>query len=427
MPRTVKDSALDTRTARARLKVRGKPYYRLVEHGLHLGYRRSKAGGRWVARIYLGGEAYRVETLATADDASDADATTILSFAQAQALARKRHQEITRVEAGEPKDLGPYTVAKAIDAYVQWLEHEGRTDRAVKDARRAMDAHAVPKLGSIRLDRITTHQIKSWLAALAKAPPRLRVQAGKKQRFRDVDMADEEVRRQRQSAANRILNYLKAALNLAWRSEKVASDKAWRAVKPFRNADASRMRYFTIAECRALIAACEDDFGELLQAALHTGARFSELARLVPADFNGDVGTIAVRKSKSGKPRHVVLTDEGRVFFAALLKRGANRQFLFVRADGAQWKASWQVRPMRAACKAAGIDPAGFHICRHTWASHSLMNGAPLLVVARNLGHKDTRMVEKHYGHLLPTYEADAIRATAPRFGVLSQTGPETQ
>jgi hypothetical protein len=28
------------------------------------------------------------------------------------------------------------------------------------------------------------------------------------------------------------------------------------------------------------------------------------------------------------------------------------------------------------------------------------MAGVPLLVVAKNLGHADTRMVEKHYGHL---------------------------
>jgi hypothetical protein len=45
------------------------------------------------------------------------------------------------------------------------------------------------------------------------------------------------------------------------------------------------------------------------------------------------------------------------------------------------------------------------------------MNGVPLLVVAKNLGHADTRMVEKHYGHLAPSYVADAIRAGAPRFG----------
>ena len=46
------------------------------------------------------------------------------------------------------------------------------------------------------------------------------------------------------------------------------------------------------------------------------------------------------------------------------------------------------------------------------------MNGVPLLVVAENLGHADTRMVERHYGHLAPSYVADAIRSGAPRFGI---------
>jgi hypothetical protein len=45
------------------------------------------------------------------------------------------------------------------------------------------------------------------------------------------------------------------------------------------------------------------------------------------------------------------------------------------------------------------------------------MAGAPLLVVAKNLGHTDTRMVEKHYGHLSQSYIAEAIPAAAPRFG----------
>ena len=50
------------------------------------------------------------------------------------------------------------------------------------------------------------------------------------------------------------------------------------------------------------------------------------------------------------------------------------------------------------------------------------LNGVPLMVVAmvvaKNLGHTDTRMVEKHYGHLAPGYVADAIRAGAPKFGI---------
>ena len=40
------------------------------------------------------------------------------------------------------------------------------------------------------------------------------------------------------------------------------------------------------------------------------------------------------------------------------------------------------------------------------------------MVVARNLGHSDTRMIEKHYGHLAQSYVNQAIRAGAPRFGL---------
>jgi predicted transcriptional regulator len=72
-----------------------------------------------------------------------------------------------------------------------------------------------------------------------------------------------------------------------------------------------------------------------------------------------------------------------------------------------------------AACKCAKIEPEiSFHVLRHTWASLAVMAGVPLLVVARNLGHADTRMVEKHYGHLAPSYIVDAIRASGPSFGI---------
>ncbi len=46
------------------------------------------------------------------------------------------------------------------------------------------------------------------------------------------------------------------------------------------------------------------------------------------------------------------------------------------------------------------------------------MAGAPLQVVAKNLGHADTRMVEKHYTHLAPSWVADTIRAVAPSLGI---------
>jgi integrase len=142
------------------------------------------------------------------------------------------------------------------------------------------------------------------------------------------------------------------------------------------------------------------------------------LIRLEVVDFNADAGTIAIRKSKTGKARHVVLTDEGITFFRSITAGRAGVDLMFLHADGRPWSKSNQARPMRETCARAGIvPPVGIHQLRHTWASHAVMNGAPLLVVARNLGHTDTRMVEKHYGHLAPSFIADAIRAGAPRFG----------
>jgi integrase len=76
-----------------------------------------------------------------------------------------------------------------------------------------------------------------------------------------------------------------------------------------------------------------------------------------------------------------------------------------------------------AVARAKITPPISFHGLRHTWASLSAMNKVPLMVIAGNLGHADTRMVEKHYGHLAPSYITEAIRAGAPRFGEQAATG----
>jgi hypothetical protein len=45
------------------------------------------------------------------------------------------------------------------------------------------------------------------------------------------------------------------------------------------------------------------------------------------------------------------------------------------------------------------------------------MAGMPLMVLAKNLGHRDTRMVELHYGHLSQDHIRKAIDDSAPTFG----------
>ena len=71
--------------------------------------------------------------------------------------------------------------------------------------------------------------------------------------------------------------------------------------------------------------------------------------------------------------------------------------------------------PMRKAYTAAGLEPLTFHELRHTYASALINRGVPLVFVAQQLGHADTRMVEEHYGHLCENAKRDAIRMSAPR------------
>jgi integrase len=275
----------------------------------------------------------------------------------------------------------------------------------------------VPKLGAIECEKLNAGELRKWLQQVASAPARIRGKKGNGPRFRELDEKDDDAVRRRRASANRTLTILKAALNMAWREGKIASDDAWRRVTPFEEADAARVRYLQIEEARRLINACDPEFRDLLRAALATGARYSELANLKVADFNPDAGTVHVRASKSGKGRHIVLTEEGIRQFNALCAGRAATKWILVKRDGGKWLKSHQARPMRDACVRAGVTPlASFHTLRHTYASLSIMAGAPLLVVATNLGHSDTRMVEKHYGHLAADYVATEIRKAAPRF-----------
>lgn len=414
MARTIRDSKLETRAARDRLKPQPKPYWRtIIPQALHLGYRRRHGGqaGWWVARRYTRtdgpGSPYSTETLGLADDYLDADGDTVLSFAQAQQRAVAGQHAVTGAH-------GPLTVTDAIEAYLEFLETNRKT---AGDARYRAEGLIIPRLGKIEVEALTTETIRRWLNDLAAAPPRLRTRKGKEQQHGKMGKDAETVRRRR-STANRTLTVLKAALNRAWRDGRVPSDTAWRRVEPFENVEAARIRYLSVAEGKRLINASDPDFRDLVRAALMTGARYGELTRLTVADFNPDAGTIAVRQSKSGKPRHVVLTDEGAKFFGALCAGRAGSEPMLRKAIGTQWLKSHQNRPMADAVARASIDPPiTFHGLRHTYASLAIMGGVPLLVLATNLGHGDTKMVERHYGHLSKSHIADAIRAGAPRFG----------
>ncbi len=423
MARTVRNAKIDTRSARVKLTERREPYWTPISAGCAIGYRRGAKGGTWVARFRGEDGKQHYEALGAADDARDADGLTVYSFPQAQETAREFFGRKARQLAGHaaPADSS-LTVADALEAY--FADREQRGSKGLAKDRAAARARILPELGAIELAKLTTKRIRDWQSALATAPKLTRVpRVDKSRKSPAVDLMDVDAVRARRATANRTLTVLKAALNHAFREGRVASDDAWRKVKPFREADAPVVHFLSDDECRRIVNACGGGFRNIVKGALLTGCRYGELTRMRAADFNDEVGTITVRESKSGKPRHVVLTDEGRALFAELTAGRTGRELVFVRDDGKAWGPSHQQRPLDAASARAKIEPAAtFHILRHTYASALAMRGVPMGVIAAQLGHSDTRMTERHYAHLSPNYVADTVRAALPALGIVERS-----
>ena len=394
----------ETRTARLRLSIRSEPYRRGLEKGFALGYRRRGKGGTWLARRRPAAGGYAEHKIGTCDDLQDADGVAILDYGQAQ---KSRAGMVARRAA--PRGRPRYAVRS--------LHRRGGSRRLFEGIRGAWrqvrlshspgrrDSH--PADARHRPGRQADGEENRGLAPRACRKPALaRSKPGRKPNHRKADKSADGVRKRR-ATANRILTVLKAALNHAWKSGHIMSDDAWRRVRPFRAVETARVRYLSEAECVRLVNACEPSFRNLVRGALLTGCRYSELTGLHVGDFNADAGVVTVRESKAGKPRHVVLTDEGQRLFATLTAGKHGTDPIFMRTDGGLWGKSHQLRPMVDACARAKIKPAvSFHVLRHTHGSTLAMRGVPMGVIAEQLGHAGTRMTEKHYAHFAPSYVA---------------------
>jgi integrase len=422
MGRLVRDSRLESREARSRLKMRKEPYWKLISEGIHLGYYRGDRGGMWHARARtLDGERYIKTAIGKADDHAHADGDITLSFSQAQEQARKFADKIAR---GDESDNKPYSVQTAIHDYLADFKASGK--KSYYSTEKQIHAHILPEFGDKLVSSLTFKQLNAWKIKLATSPKRARTGLGEEQQFTVDQNNDPEYQRKRRATANRIITTLKAILNHAFKTDRIKSNEAWLKLKPFGNVSEPKIRFLDEKDSLSLLNACEPDFRLLVRGALLTGARYGELTTLKISDYT-DNQTIYIHNSKSGKPRHIPLNDQGIKFFDQLIIGKKSHEFIFIRTNGSQWKKNYQIRPLIAACEIAEIKPAiTFHDLRHTYASALAMRGVPLQVIAAVLGHSDTRITHKHYAHLMPSYVADVIRQHLPDFGKTEKTNLES-
>ncbi len=65
--------------------------------------------------------------------------------------------------------------------------------------------------------------------------------------------------------------------------------------------------------------------------------------------------------------------------------------------------------PLWRACRRAGLRRIGWHVLRHTFASHLVMRGVPLKAVQELMGHATIDMTMR-YAHLSPHVAREAVK-----------------
>lgn len=162
-------------------------------------------------------------------------------------------------------------------------------------------------------------------------------------------------------------------------------------------------------------ARAEAEWHAMILTALRTGLRVGELRALRWQDVDLVARRLMVRRSaskddvgapKSGRTREVDLGAE----VTAVLKahRHLRGELVFCHPTGRMLTENECKHPLRRAYTRAGLRPFGWHVLRHSFASHLTMRGAPLKVVQELLGHSDIR-VTMRYSHLSPNVRRDAV------------------
>jgi integrase len=398
MARSAQDYDTKSKTARLRLAVREKSYNRQAG-AKRLGYiRKDGRNGTWLAiESVPGTKRERTRVIAQADDFSRADGVEVLTFEQAMEKA---------AAAGELRPRGHLTVLQAIDRYYDILAAE---KKHAEEYRRAIKGYVPDALGSTRVDRLSTTQLKEWQAKLVL----------------QADPKNPEAKTRSKSTVNRILGMLKAPLNAAFQDEKngIPSSAAWDRVTPFEGADQAREDDLEPAQILVLIAKAasfSQALANLIEATYLIGCRApGELAGVEVRHFEPANHQLRIPSGKTGA-RDVTLTNEAVAFFSRLAKDKLPNAPLLPRADGTPWGRTGHWEPMHRAVRLAGLpETVCLYTLRHAHISRAIEAGRPLSLIADNCG-TSLLMIQRNYAKVLARTRKDVIQKTATNLRVVA-------
>lgn len=267
--------------------------------------------------------------------------------------------------------------AMTFEAFVNehYLPHARVKKRSWDFDKRILRLHILPRFGRCRLDKIRRGDVLTWQGELhtkGLAP----------------------------SSCNRVFVLFKTVINCAIQWGVLSQDdEPCSGVRPFA-VKGTKERYLTPDEARRLLLALEacpkKRSAQAIQLLLFTGARKSEIlaARWEHVDLTRRQLTVPL--SKSGKARHVPLSDAA-VNVLENMPRGES-PWLFPRPSGKGHVASVFTLWSRLRDE-LGLNDVRLHDLRHSFASFLVNAGRSLYEVQRCLGHSDPK-VTMRYAHL---------------------------
>jgi integrase len=397
MARKVSFSALESRSARLRLKIRRRPYSGpSLARGIVLMYRRNRTNGTWVLKASDGHGAYWTKGFALADDFEDADGKNVLTFYEAQDHAKK----LARGEDGSA-GTAPVTVDGALNEYRRDLEARNANPYNAESPR----VHLTKVLLAKPMPLLTAHELKKWRDSLLdKVAP---------------------------ATVNRVCRCLYAALELARQhDERIQNRQAWEiglAGLP----DAQEVRNVIIPDdkVREFVStayALDDKLGLLSDVLAITGARPSQAVRLRVEDLHDHPVRPKLMMPKSAKgggrnrsqKRHERFSVPITIQLAARLKEAARGRAddapLLLQGDGSPWSnnpGQSYHRQIDKIVTAIGLDPAEvtMYALRHSSIVRMLLQNVPIRLAA-SLHNTSVAMIERTYSKFITEYSDDISR-----------------
>ena len=372
---------LESPTSRRKLSVRKKPYQVRLAPGIALAYRRNAGPGTWSVRVSDGFGGEWLKRIGLADDLEPATPPHVLSYWQAQEVARK----LARRQPGEVIDESrPLTVAEALDAYEKDLKTRGASKYNAGRVR----LHLSSVLLSKPIGLLDAKELKRWRDSLTGnglAP----------------------------ASINRTIKALRAALEIAANHDpRITNQRAWKvglAILP----GAAQARNVILSDdevLRLVAAAYERDprFGLLVDVLATTGARPSQATRLLVDDLKPDPVVPKLSMPRSGKGGSHDRTARKSERYSVPITPELARQLAQEaagRPQDALLLGSWGENPSTNYRKdfaeivaAIGLDPEEVtaYALRHSSIVRAILANVPIRVVA---ARHDTSvsMIERNY------------------------------